>query len=44
MFAKFWLEDPKERDYLEAVGVHWRIILNGSWGNRVGQCRLNSSG
>jgi len=27
MHTKFWLENLKERDYSEDLGLDWRIIL-----------------
>jgi hypothetical protein len=34
----------KSRDHLEDRGVYGRIYYNGSWGNTVENCGLDSSG
>jgi hypothetical protein len=44
MRTKFWLRSLKGRDHSEDQGVHGRIILKWPLGNRVGVCRLDSSG
>jgi hypothetical protein len=28
MNAKFWLGNPKDKNYSEDLGTHWRIILD----------------
>jgi hypothetical protein len=38
MHVKFWLENPKERDHLEDLGVGERIILEyilGTWSRKL---------
>jgi hypothetical protein len=43
MNTVFWLEKPKGRDHLKYLEVDGNII-NGSSGNRVGECELDLSG
>jgi len=42
--TKFLLENLKERDHTEDLGVDGKIILEWILGNRVGMCGLGSSG
>jgi hypothetical protein len=44
MHTIFWLENLKERDYSEDLGVDERIILEWILKIRVGRCQLDASG
>jgi len=41
MRINFWSEDLKGRGHAKELGVDGRIILDRSWGNGVGGCRLD---
>jgi hypothetical protein len=39
---KFWLENLKERENEEELGVTWRMILGGSYRKKMGGSGLDS--